>query len=338
MEKDEDLEGKEKREQGGEEQAQEKEQEKVQEKEQEEEREWEKEKEQEEREQEGKEQEEGGQEEKEWDEKETEVITRDETLPTVSEPEKKKKKGLLGVWGAILLVLAKMKSLVILLKLGKFGSTLISMLIMVWVYAKLYGAAYGIGFVLLLMIHEMGHYLCAKLLKLNVSLPLFIPFAGAFINMKEMPPNAEAEAKVGLGGPVLGSLGAFLCMLLYYPIRHDFLLALAYTGFMLNLFNLIPIKPLDGGRAVSAISPWLWVIGLPIAVIFLFKYPNPILVILLILGVIEVVDQVRNPKKEYFKVKPAHRVIFALVYFGLITALGLGMAYIHGIHVNMFVQ
>lgn len=258
-----------------------------------------------------------------------------EDLNTDVEEGKKKNKGLIGIGGAILLILSKFKALIILLKLGKFASTFVSMFFMIWVYAKLYGFTFGVGFVLLLFIHEMGHYISAKIIKLKVSLPLFIPFAGAFISMKEMPNNAEMEAKLGLGGPILGSIGAFLCLLLYYPLKLEVLLALAYVGFMINLFNLIPIRPLDGGRAVAAISPWFWLIGLPIAVIFAFKYTNPILIVLLIVGIYEIIGQVKNPKKEYFDVKPAKRVVFAILYFGLLTALGLGMVYIHGINASL---
>jgi len=250
---------------------------------------------------------------------------------------RKRNKGIFGFFGAILVILSKMKSLIILLKLGKFATTFLSMFLMIWVYAQMYGFAFGVGFVALLFVHEMGHYIAAKVFHLNVSLPLFIPFAGAFINMKEMPQNAEVEAKVGLGGPVLGSAAAFICMLLYYLLKQNIWLALAYTGFMINLFNLIPIRPLDGGRAVTAISPWLWLIGLPIAAVFLFKYFNPILLLILILGISEIIKQFKNPNKEYFKVKPLNRFLFAIVYFGLLATLGFGMVYIHGIHVNLII-
>jgi len=271
----------------------------------------------------------------------TEVV-QSEVIPTEeiqfeAVVKKKRNKGILGFFGALLVVFTKMKSLIILLKLGKFASTFLSMFLMIWIYANLYGFAFGAGFVALLFVHEMGHYIAAKLFHLKVSLPLFIPFAGAFINMKEMPENAEVEAKVGLGGPVLGSVAAFICMLLYYPLKQDIWLALAYTGFMINLFNLIPIRPLDGGRAVTAISPWLWLIGLPIAAVFLFKYFNPILLLILILGISEIIKQFKNPNKEYFKVKPLNRFLFAIVYFGLLATLGLGMVYIHGIHVNLII-
>lgn len=261
----------------------------------------------------------------------------------------KDKKGILGVVGAFLLVLLKFKAilflvlgklkfLIILLKLGKFASTFISMILMIVIYAKMYGVAFGVGFVLLLLIHEMGHYLTAKLIKLDVSLPIFIPFLGAFISMKEEPKDAATEAKVAIGGPVLGSIGALICLLFYFISGEDFLAALAYVGFMLNLFNLIPVHPLDGGRVVSAISPKLWLIGIPIGIIALFKAFNPIIVLLLILGIAKVIEQYRNSDKSYYEVKTSIRCMFALSYFGLMLLLGLGITYIHGIHSSVIIQ
>ncbi|OOM79283.1 peptidase family M50 [Clostridium puniceum] len=258
----------------------------------------------------------------------------------------KSKKGLLGILGIFLLailkfkaiiflVLGKLKFLLVLLKLGKFASTIGSMLFMIVIYAQMYGWIFGIGFVILLLVHEMGHYMVAKSIKLDVSLPIFIPFVGAAIRMKEEPKDAVIEAKMAIGGPLVGSLGALVCLLLGFLLKKDVLIALAYTGFMLNLFNLIPLHPLDGGRIVSAISPKLWLIGIPIGIIALFKAFNPIIVLLLILGVIKVIEQYRNPNKYYYKVKTSTRWIFALNYFGLMLLLGLGITYVHGIHLNM---
>jgi Zn-dependent protease len=107
---------------------------------------------------------------------------------------------------------------------------------------------------------------------------------------------------------------------------------------MLNLFNLIPVHPLDGGRVVSAISPKLWLIGIPIGIIALFKAFNPIIVLLLILGVAKVIEQYRNPDKSYYEVKTSIRFIFALSYFGLMLLLGIGITYIHGIHSSILIQ
>jgi len=258
----------------------------------------------------------------------------------------KSQKGVLGILGAFLLVLLKFKAIIflvlsklkfilVLFKLGKFASTIGSMLFMIVIYAQLYGWAFGIGFVVLLLVHEMGHYLTAKSIKIDVSLPIFIPFVGAAIRIKEEPKDATTEAILAIGGPLVGSIGALICLLLGFLLKQDVLIALAYTGFMLNLFNLIPLHPMDGGRIVSAISPKLWFIGIPIGLIALFKAFNPIIVLLLILGVTKVIEQYRNTDKSYYEVKTSTRWIFALSYFGLMLLLGVGITYVHGIHVNM---
>jgi Zn-dependent protease len=249
----------------------------------------------------------------------------------------KEKKGVWGALGTFLALLVKFKSLIIVLKLGKFASSLASMLFMIFIYAGMYGVAYGVGFVLLLFVHELGHYCVGKFMKLNVSLPLFIPFMGAFISLNEMPDKAETEAKLALGGPLLGSIGTLFCMILHYLTKQDFYMALAYSGFMINLFNLIPVSPLDGGRIVTAISPWFWILGIPILVVFFFIYTNPILVLLLILGIKQIIDQFKSTNKEYFAVEPKKRFLFAMAYFGLLALLGAGMTYVHSIHVNIMV-
>lgn len=254
----------------------------------------------------------------------------------------KKKQGMWGVLAGILVVLLKFKTIIfllltklkflfVLLKLSKFVSTFGSMLLMIYVYAQMYGWAFGVGFVTLLLIHEMGHYLTAKKVKLDVSLPLFIPFVGALISMKEEPESAVVEAKIAAGGPLLGSLGALICLIFSYIFKEEFFIALAYTGFMLNLFNLIPLHPLDGGRIVSAISPKMWLIGIPIGIIALFKFFNPIILFMLVLGVIQVYKQYKNPDKSYYEVKAYERAIFAIIYFGLILLLGIGITSIHGV-------
>lgn len=258
----------------------------------------------------------------------------------------KKKK---GIWGTlavvisiiikfnsvIILALTKFKFLLVILKLSKFASTFISMFLMIVVYAKLYGWTFGLGFVGLLFAHEIGHYLGAKYINLNVSMPIFIPFVGAFITMKEQPRNASCEALVAVGGPILGSLTALLCFILYFATGKNFLLALAYVGFMLNLFNLIPVHPLDGGRIVSAISPKMWLIGIPLAIAATIKYFNPIMLIILFLGITQAYRQWKSPDKTYYTVKFSERVLFASVYFGLLILLGYGMVYINSLHINI---
>src|SRR5476649_240067 len=167
----------------------------------------------------------------------------------------KKALGPIGVIGIVILkFLAKIKFILpILLKTGG------SMLFTIGVYAMVWGWKFAVGFVLLIMLHECGHLIVAKKFGLKVSAPMFIPFVGAFILLKEAPRNAWMEACVGIGGPVLGTLGAGGSQVLYLLTGNPIFRALAYSGFLLNLFNLMPIGPLDGGRIATAVSPWLWV-------------------------------------------------------------------------------
>lgn len=254
-------------------------------------------------------------------------------------PKEKSKKGKLaglGLAGALLTkIFVKFKFLFVFLKLGKIISTFGSMLLMIWVYATIHGWMFGVGFVLLLFMHEMGHYFAAKKAKLPVSTPIFIPFVGAFISMKEMPSDASTEAFVAIGGPILGSIGALICLAIYYITGKSIFIALAYSGFILNLFNLIPVHPLDGGRIVTAISPALWIMGIPLMLVAVIKFLNPIIIIFLILGAIELYKYYKNPDKKYYKVKKTTRVIYALTYFGLIAVLGLCSGYIFHVVPNI---
>ncbi len=255
----------------------------------------------------------------------------------------KKKKGIWALLGALLLllskfkfiiflILGKLKYLLVFLKLGKFLTTFGSMLLMVWVYANFYGWVFAVGFVLLIFVHEMGHFITAKFVGLNVSAPVFIPFLGAFIAMKDHPADAVTEAKVAMGGPLVGSAGAFLCAAMYPVSGQDFWLALAYSGFMINLFNLIPFHPLDGGRIVSAISPKMWLVGVPLVVVAAFKFFNPILFLLLILGLTQIYRQWKSPNHEYYNTPLATRAAFAGLYFGLLIILGISMKLILDYH------
>jgi Zn-dependent protease len=179
------------------------------------------------------------------------------------------------------------KALLALFLAGKLGKVLLSggsMLVSIAVYAQMFGWKYAIGFVLLLLCHEMGHFIAAKQRGLDVGLPTFIPFVGAWINLKTQRLNPETEAFVGMAGPLLGSTGAFLVYLiaLYYQLH--WLLAIAYAGFVLNLFNLIPVVPLDGGHIVAVITPKIWIIGVPMLVALYFWRPSPLLIIVAILA------------------------------------------------------
>jgi len=245
---------------------------------------------------------------------------------------KKNKKGIWTLFAVVGAFLLKLKFVLVALKFGKFLGTIISMVIMIGVYATQFGWVYAAGFVLLIAVHESGHVLAARQMGLKTSMPIFIPFVGAFISMKQNPTNARTEAIVAAGGPVVGSIGAGLCMLLGLAWRSDLLLALGYTGCFLNLFNLIPVHPLDGGRIVTAISPKMWLLGIPVLLFVAIKFFNPIIILFLILGGFTAYRTWKTADKSYFAVSPQTRLFFAFLYFGLMVVLGVAMAYVHSLH------
>ncbi|WP_018133316.1 site-2 protease family protein [Effusibacillus pohliae] len=168
-----------------------------------------------------------------------------------------------GGIGALLAALSgKLKFLLPLLKLGKAGGTIWSMALMVGAYALIYPWTFAVGIVVMLFFHEMGHVWAAGRKGLPVSAPAFIPFLGALITLKKQPADAKTEAYVAFGGPLVGSIAALLAFLAAKLTGYRPLYAIAQVGFFLNLINLLPIHPLDGGRIVTAISRWLWAVGL----------------------------------------------------------------------------
>jgi Zn-dependent proteases len=220
------------------------------------------------------------------------------------------------------LVLPLLKFLPIILKSGG------TMVLMIWIYTMMWGWKFGVGFVLLLLVHECGHLLVAKKFGLKVGAPVFIPFMGAFIALKEAPRNAWMEACVGIGGPILGSLGALLCNSLGEIFDAPIFIALAWFGYFLNLFNLTPVGMLDGGRIVTAMSRWLWLPGFAVLCWFGWKYPNFIVWLMIFLSLPRIISLFRKRTEEeqrYYEVTPNQRWTMSILYFGLIVTLIFGM-------------
>jgi Zn-dependent protease len=226
----------------------------------------------------------------------------------------------LGVAGVLILkLLGKIKFLLpVLLKTGG------SMLLTIWLYATVWGWKFALGFVILIFLHECGHLIIAKKFGLKVSAPTFIPFLGAFILLKEAPRNAWMEASVGIGGPMFGSLAALLCHAIGLHFSAPLFIALAYMGYFLNLFNLAPVGMLDGGRIVTALSPWLWLPGLGLLVWLGLTHPNFVIWLVLFMSLPRIFSLFRKRTEEeqrYFEVPPAQRWAMGAMYFGLIGAL-----------------
>lgn len=214
------------------------------------------------------------------------------------------------------------------LKFGKIFMTGGTMLISVVVYAWIFGWRYAVGFVALLFVHEMGHFIAARQRGLPVGAPTFIPFVGAWIEMKQLPHDAETEAYVGMGGPLVGSLGALACYFVARDMGPDgrWLLAVAYGGFFLNLFNLIPISPLDGGRITAVLSPRLWLLGVPVLMAVFWWNPSPILILVAIMAAPQVMKawkfKANDPSHgDYYQASAETRLTYATTYIGLIVFL-----------------
>ena len=229
----------------------------------------------------------------------------------------------------------KLKALLLLLPKLKILTTSGSMLVSVAAYSLIWGWRFAVGFVVLLFVHEMGHVIQLRREGIAASAPVFIPFMGALVWMKELAGNALAEARVGLAGPVLGSLGAAACIPLAEVTGSDLFRALAFTGFFLNLFNLLPFGFLDGGRAAAAMSPKIWLVGLVGMVALVFAWPNPIILLIAVLGGMETWRRFRALRsgdaatQDYYRVRPRDRALVAAVYLGLIALLVLGMDATH---------
>jgi Zn-dependent protease len=228
---------------------------------------------------------------------------------------------------------AKAKLLLVALPKLKLFSTSASMLVSIAAYQLIFGWLFSIGFVLLLLLHELGHVFQLRREGIKASAPMFIPFMGAVISAKSMGDDAAAEARVGLAGPILGSIATLVPLGIWIATGSDFWRALAFIGFFLNLFNLLPILPLDGGRAMAALSPWVWLIGFAGLVAMVFVFPSPILLLILILGGMESWRRwkARNTPegRAYHRIPARTRILVAAVYLLLIVALAIGTSVTH---------
>jgi Zn-dependent protease len=256
--------------------------------------------------------------------------------PPYEQPRKPLAQRLLGPIVAAGVLLAKFgKVALLLLTKAKFLTTSASMLVSIAAYSLIWGWKFAAGFVALLFVHEMGHVIQMRREGVRPSWMVFVPFLGAAVGARSLGGSALAEARVGLAGPVLGTLGTLVVAGIYLATGEDFWRALAFVGFFLNLFNLLPVLPLDGGRAMAAMAPWMWGVGFGALLILLFVAPNPILIFILLIGGMETWRRYKLRKSglegnaAYYKVKPLHRLAVGAVYVGLLVLLGVGMDLTH---------
>jgi Zn-dependent protease len=236
-----------------------------------------------------------------------------------------------AIGAAVLALLTKFKAILLLLpKLKLFASTG-TILVSLAAYALFWGWSFAAGFIALLFVHEMGHVIALRREGIKASGPMFIPFLGAVIASRSLGNSALAEARVGLAGPILGSVGAAACILIWHATGNDLWRALAFTGFFLNLFNLLPVVPLDGGRAMAAMAPWMWFVGFVALIPLAFLFPNPVILLILVFAGFETYKRWKlrrsgsADQEAYYRVRPLDRALVAGVYLSLIALLVVGM-------------
>ncbi|MDP9018867.1 MAG: site-2 protease family protein [Candidatus Eremiobacteraeota bacterium] len=225
----------------------------------------------------------------------------------------------------LLLLLLNFKWILIAFKGFAFAGTF---LLSFWFYTLFWGWKFALALVLLLAIHEFGHYFAMRFFGVPASLPFFVPFMGALVTMKGTPPSAFHESIIALAGPFMGTLASAGCALIGSLTGDPFWYATASFGFFMNLFNMAPVMPLDGGRIVGSLSPRIWVGGLVLFVIAIFAFHlyNPLLILLILVSLPQVWAAWKgNLDSHYYDTSVPHRILIGTSYFVLAGILFAGM-------------
>lgn len=238
--------------------------------------------------------------------------------------------GLIGTLATALIFLLKvaapmLKALPFLPKLLVTGG---SMLLSIWLEAMVFGWAFAAGIVLLIFLHECGHAFAARQRGMPFSFMLFIPFMGAMVAHKRGGRSVVEDAYIGIMGPVFGTLAGFLCVGIYLATGARFWVVLAQVNFMINLFNLLPAAPLDGGWIVPVFSPKLLALG--VVLLFLIAPHNPLIWLLAFMSLPRIIGHWKGrPTDPYFRVTSTDRWCYGIAYLGLIGVLAYSNFAIH---------
>lgn len=191
-------------------------------------------------------------------------------------------------------------------------------------YATQAPLAVVVGFVVITLIHEIGHAVAIRAKGLRAGFMVFIPFVGGAVTLKDQPRTAYDDAQIGLAGPIAGTAASLVCLQISKWIGSPIWLFIAAMGFVINLINLIPLGMLDGGRISAAITKWMWVFGGVAVVYKVIDQPNPLIIVIAILAAVQVYASIVRERTDehYYELDAGRRALVALVYFGLVIFLG----------------
>lgn len=240
---------------------------------------------------------------------------------------------LLKLKGVLLILLAKAKLFFVNpfegFGVAQFAWAGGSMIVTVFAYAMKFKFSFALGFVLITAIHEVGHAMVIRAKGLRAGALVFIPFVGGAVTLRNQPRSAYDDAHIGLAGPLAGTLASIGCVFLYEFTDDPLYLALSSAGFLLNLFNLLPIGPLDGGRIAAAITKWMWLLGLVILGAMMIMWRSPLLIFIMILGMFQIYRTIKRPHRFFYNVTMAQRAAIASIYFSLVLFLGYATVVTH---------
>jgi Zn-dependent protease len=208
--------------------------------------------------------------------------------------------------------------------LMQFSVAGVSMGLSIWAMALKAPLPLVVGFVTIILIHEIGHAVAIRAKGLHAGIMVFIPFIGGAVTLKDQPRSAYDDAQIGLAGPIAGTFASLVALQIYKWNDQPLYLAIAAAGFAVNLLNLLPIGMLDGGRISAAVTKWMWVFGGGVLIYKVVKQPNPLMLLIIVLVAFQVYLSIVREKddKAFYDVTISQRVFIAIAYFGLVIFLG----------------
>ncbi len=199
-----------------------------------------------------------------------------------------------------------------------------SFVVTIAAYTTQFPLAVVVGFVVITFIHEVGHAVAMRAKGLRVGFMVFVPFIGGAVTLKDQPRSAYDDALIGLAGPFAGTIASLVSLQTYKWTADPLWLLIAFMGFAINLFNLLPIGMLDGGRISAAVTKWMWLLGGGVIVWKVIDQPNPLIIAIAVLAAFQVYASLEREKtdKRYYEVAPGQRAAIAVLYFALVIFLG----------------